>query len=136
MGDQRPDPAQIPANSDTERQGSSAALKAFFRIADAWKLTTEEQMTLLGSPARSTFFKLKKEGGTLSQDTRERISYVLGIYQALQILLPDPHAADEWIRKPNSASIFNGEPALSLMLAGRVADLFLARRYLDAQRGA
>jgi hypothetical protein len=136
MGDQRSDSAQVPANASADKDSSNAALRAFFQIADAWKLTTDEQMTLLGSPARSTFFKLKKEGGMFSQDTKERISYVLGIYQALQILLPDTKSADEWIRRPNAANIFNGESALSLMLGGRVADLFIVRRYLDAQRGA
>ena len=133
MVHQRTDSAPEPANTDKDKP--STALKAFFKIAEAWKLDTEEQMTLLGSPPRSTFFKLKKEGGTLSADTLERISYILGIYSALQIPLPDTAAADDWVRKPNGASIFNGESALTRMLAGRVADLFVVRRYLDAERG-
>ena len=134
MDDRRSDSAQVPATTDDH--SGSTALRAFFRIADAWKLTVDEQMVLLGNPARSTFFKLKKEGGSLSQDTKERISYVLGIYQALQILLPDADSADRWIRKPNEAGVFSGHSALDLMLGGRVADLFVVRRYLDAQRGA
>jgi Protein of unknown function (DUF2384) len=134
MAQQRSDSVQVPANAN--KDSSNVALRAFFRIAEAWKLNTDEQMVLLGSPARSTFFKLKKEGGSLSQDTLERISYILGIYQALQILLPETESADDWMRKPNTASIFNGEPALKLMLGGRVADLYVVRRYLDAQRGA
>ena len=48
----------------------------------------------------------------LSRDTLERISYILGIWKALQILLPDPAAADAWIRKPNAAPLFSGKPAL------------------------
>lgn len=93
-------------------------------------------MTLLGVTARSTFFKWKKNSDVeLSRDTLERISYLLGIYKALQILLPDPHAADAWVRRPNQAPVFGGRSALERMLSGHVADLFVVRRYLDAQRG-
>ena len=58
-------------------------------------------MTLLGVTARSTFFKWKKDPNTvLPKDTLERISYILGIYKALQLLLPDEKAADEWVKRP------------------------------------
>ncbi|MDQ6618964.1 MAG: MbcA/ParS/Xre antitoxin family protein [Pseudomonadota bacterium] len=112
------------------------ALRTFFRIADAWKLKSDEARVILGRPPRSTYFHWKQTGeGQLSRDTLERISYVLGIYKALQILLPEPDAADGWIRKPNSASFLNGQSALERMLSGNVADLYVIRQYLDAQRG-
>jgi hypothetical protein len=115
---------------------SPPALRAFFRIAELWQLSVAEQMTLLGVTARSTFFKWKKNGEVeLPKDTLERISYLLGIYKALQILLPDPHAADAWVRHPNQAPLFGGRSALERMLSGHVADLYVVRRYLDAQRG-
>ncbi len=118
------------------RNLSGPALRTFFRIADLWGLSVDEQMTLLGLSARSTFFKWKKGlGGTLPKDTLERISYVLGIYKALQILLPSEPAADAWVRQPNAAPLFGGRPALDRMLSGQVADLFVVRQYLDAQRG-
>ena len=63
------------------------------------------------------------------------MSYVLGIYKALQILLPDAEAADAWVRKPNAAPLFGGKPALHRMLSGNVADLYVVRQYLDAWRG-
>lgn len=95
------------------------------------------QLTLLGNPPRSTFYKWKKEpeSARLGRDTLERISYILGIYKALQILLPEPEVADNWIHKPNSASIFGGKSALQRMLSGNVADLYVVRQYLDAMRG-
>lgn len=118
------------------KTASAPALKAFFRIADRWGLDVEQQMILLGASARSTFFKWKKdEDGHLSPDTLERISYLLGIFKALHILLPNEDAADAWIKKPNTASIFGGKSALSRMLSGRVSDLYVVRQYLDAQRG-
>jgi hypothetical protein len=115
---------------------SAAALRAFFSIADRWQLNTAQQRVLLGNPPSSTFFKWKKEqGGALSRDVLERISYVLGIYKALQILLPDAGRADTWVRQPNAAPLFGGATALDRMLCGNVGDLYAVRHYLDAQRG-
>ena len=93
-------------------------------------------MILLGLTARSTFFKWKKgPNAVLPKDTLERISYILGVYKALQLLLPDEQAADEWVKRPNAAPLFAGRSALDRMLSGQVADLFVVRQYLDAQRG-
>ncbi|HEX7051983.1 MAG TPA: MbcA/ParS/Xre antitoxin family protein [Longimicrobiales bacterium] len=118
------------------RDFARPALRAFFRIAELWDLSVDEQIRLLGAPARSTYFKWKKEGADhLSKDTLERISYLLGIYKALQILLPDPQLADAWVRRPNDAPPFGGASALDRMLSGNVADLYVVRRYLDAQLG-
>ena len=112
------------------------ALRTFFRIADAWKLRAEEARHILGDPPRSTYCLWKRTGeGQLSRDTLERVSYILGIYKALQILFPQPEAADTWLRRPNSAPMFGGKPALDRMLSGNVADLYVVRQYLDAQRG-
>lgn len=115
---------------------SAPALRAFFRIASHWGLSAEQERVLLGSPARSTYFRWKKDRvGPLSRDTLERISYLLGIYKALHILFPDPVQADGWIRRANAAPLFGGASALDRMLAGQVGDLQLVRQYLDAQRG-
>lgn len=124
-----------PASFDAEELGATA-LTAFFNITAGWSLSAEEERTLLGSPPRSTFFKWKSEkSARLSADTLERISYVMGIYKALRILLPTEEAANDWIKKPNTARGFNGQSALDRMLAGRVIDLADVRRYLDAERG-
>ena len=115
---------------------SSPALRTLFRIADVWKLTSKEEMKLLGSPPKSTFYKWKHgDQVVLSRDVLERISYIFGIYSALQVLLPKPEAADAWIKKPNDAPLFGGRSALDRMLSGQVADLFVVRQYLDSQRG-
>jgi hypothetical protein len=115
---------------------SGAGLRTFFRIAALWNLSVDEQITLLGSPARSTYFKWKKEGAAaLPRDVLERLSYVLGIYKALQVLVPDEAAADAWVRRPNDGAPFGGRSALERMLSGNVVDLYEVRRYLDAERG-
>jgi hypothetical protein len=91
---------------------------------------------LLGIGSRSTYFKWRREREPrLPRDTLERLSYLLGIYKSLQILLPDTRAADEWVRKPNDAAPFGGRSALERMLSGQVADLYVVRQYLDSERG-
>jgi hypothetical protein len=127
------DPSRPPVDA---ARLAGPALRTFFRIADAWQLSGDEARTLLGSPPRSTFYAWKKAGqGQLDRDTLERVSYVLGIYKALQILLPDPAVADAWVRKPNTAPLFAGQPALQRMLSGNVSDLYVVRQYLDGWRG-
>lgn len=115
---------------------AGAALRTFFNIAKAWGLSATEEQRLLGVQ-RSTVYAWR--GGDfparLDADTLERLSYVFGIYAALQVLLPMPERADAWIRRPNEAPLFGGESALARMLGGRVADLFQVRQYLDAVRG-
>jgi hypothetical protein len=121
----------------SKRAMSAAGLRAFFNIARDWGLNTEEQMVLLGAPGRSTFFKWKSapEKADIKHDALERLSYILGIYKALQILLPDATASDAWVKKPNTAPLFGGKSALDRMLGGNIGDLLAVRQYLDARRG-
>ena len=116
---------------------SKSALQTFFNIMNTWNLNANESMTLLGLNSRSTYFKWKKhpETANLSRDKLERLSYIFGIYKALQVLLPKPESADQWIKRPNSALPFQGKSALERMLTGKVADLYIVRQYLDGQRG-
>ena len=118
------------------RAAGQALLRTFFNIADAWKLSPREAMTLLGLRSRSTYHVWRDgKSGALPRDTLERISYVLGIYKALHILLPTGEAADAWMRKPNAAPLFGNRSALDRLMSGNVADLYEVRRYLDAERG-
>ena len=120
-----------------EAQIARGGLRTFFNIVRDWGLDADQAMRLLGLNSRSTYFKWKKDPASarLSPDTLERLSYIFGIYKDLQILLPKPESADGWIHRPNKAAPFGGQPALQRMLAGHVADLYVVRQYLDAQRG-
>ena len=121
------------ALKSTGAQGIPAELEAFFAIAERWRLSTDEQIALLGSPARSTFFKWKKEGGALPTDTKERISHLLNIWKALRILFTQDERGEAWVREKNR--YFDGASAMDVMLEG-ISGVVRVRRYLDAQRGA
>lgn len=115
---------------------AGAGLRTFFRIAERWRLSVEEQMTLLGLTSPSTYYKWKAQGTTrLPKDTLERLSYLFGIYKDLQVLLPDERLADSWVRRPNGDPLYGGGSPLGRMLSGNVADLYVVRKHLDAERG-
>lgn len=109
-----------------------AELEAFFAIAERWGLSADEQISLLGSPGRSTFFKWKKDGGALPQDTRERLSHILNIWKSLRIVFTQDELGEEWVRAKNR--YFDGASALDVMLEG-MSGLIRVRRHVDAQRG-
>jgi uncharacterized protein (DUF2384 family) len=109
-----------------------AELEAFFRMAERWRLSTDEQIALLGSPGRSTFFRWKKEGGALPADTKERLSHLLTIWKSLRIMFTIDERGEAWVRAP--ARYFDGASALDVMLEG-LGGIYRVRRYLDAQRG-
>ncbi len=113
-------------------QAGQTAVQVFANVAEAWRLTVDEQLALLGSPPRSTYFKWKKEGGALPKDTLERISHVYNIYRVLEILVPNAQQADKWMKAPNAD--FQNESALARAVRS-FKDLVEVRQYLDAQRG-
>ena len=109
-------------------------MRAFFRQVELWGLTMEEARVLLGRPSRARLYNWKAgRVRGLPYDTVQRISYLLGIHKALQILYSEPHLADAWVRRANVA--FGGQSALERMLAGDVSDLAAVRAHLDAARG-
>lgn len=57
----------------------------------------------------------------------------MGIYKGLRI--PLPKTSEQWVRKPNAAKTFGGRSALDRMTSGNVADLYVVRQHVDAQRG-
>lgn len=132
----KPAPAALRPEPEVRKRLSGPALRAFFPIAAAWDLSVVEQRALLGWPAASTFHKYKSgSSGTLSFDTLTRLSLILGIYKALQLLYPEPALADAWVRMPNSNEVFGGNPPLALMMDDGIDGLYRVRRLLDGRRG-
>ena len=68
-------PQAKPAVEISSERMAAAGLRAFARIAEAWGLSVDEQLALLGQPPRSTFFAWRKhpDKAALSRDTLERL---------------------------------------------------------------
>jgi hypothetical protein len=114
----------------------AAGLCAFFEIKEKWNLSFEEAKTLLGQPGKSTYYNWQRGrvGDVVHRvDLATRLSYVLGIFKALNEIYDQAELADAWVRKPNAA--FGGQSALDCMLGGQVVDLARVREYLDSVRG-
>lgn len=112
------------------RRTAKIALSTFFNITTAWKIKVKDQIILLGQPPESTYYNWKKgKAASISRDTLERISLIIGIYKDLRILFPIESQANAWIHKDNER--FNGNSAISFMLKGQYTQLIDMRRYLD-----
>ncbi|MEX0299936.1 MAG: MbcA/ParS/Xre antitoxin family protein [Kordiimonas sp.] len=112
------------------KQLAPLGLRAFFKQADIWGLTVEEQMILLGRPSRSTFYNWR--AGKISgvpHDTLSRLSHLMAIQHNLHTIFDNPDQAQEWIKKPNAQ--LAGQSALDRLLAGEMMDLYFVRVYLD-----
>jgi len=114
---------------------SGSLLLAIFNIFSLWRLTGQQQMTLLGLSNEKTLYNWKNqpEKAKLTRDCLERASYILGIYRALHILFPDEAQGDQWIHAPNDNPLFDCSTPVDKMLGGLVVDLAVVREHLDSQ---
>lgn len=121
--------------SKTERERlSGPALKAFFNIMGRWKVRDDHARALLGGVTNGPFYEWKRNPErTLDTDRLTRISYLIGIFKALNIL-HGKAIADEWVHLPNSNPIFAGATPLAYMMRGGLPAMLTVRRLLDARR--
>ena len=132
-------PARTP--TVTEAVQAAAGLRTFERIADQWRLSAVDAMALLGVDARSTYYDLLKraregrEVKGLSADQLDRLSYLLGIYEAIRVLFPhSEETRKEWITRANTGDLFGGRTPLDIMRANMIG-LYQTFAYLTAARG-
>ncbi|MGI8785205.1 MAG: antitoxin Xre/MbcA/ParS toxin-binding domain-containing protein [Acidobacteriota bacterium] len=114
---------------------SQAAIRTFFKLAQAWRLRDQSARQLLGGVSNGFFYQLKRgQKKTLDQDKLTRISLLVGIFRALNILY-SRKLADAWVNLPNSNPMLEGEAPLSYMIKGGVPALMRVRQLLDARHG-
>ena len=114
---------------------SPSALRAFFNIVGRWSIRDEDARVLLGGLSNGPYYSWRKDPErTLDTDMLTRVSYLFGIFKALNVLYGEK-LADEWVRLPNHNPIFAGRTPLAYMMAGGVPSLQTVRRLLDARRG-
>lgn len=114
---------------------SPAATRAFFRIARVWKLRDEDARALLGGISNGAFYNLKRRPAkNLDQDRLTRISLLVGIFKAANILY-SRKLADAWVQLANANPMFGGVTPLAYMLKGGLPAMVRVRQLLDARRG-
>ena len=126
----------IDLNSKAERERlSGSALQAFFNIMERWTVRDEDARALLGGVSNGPYYKWKRAPvRLLDTDVLTRISYLVGIFKALNIIYGEK-LADEWVRLANSNRLFGGLSPLAYMTQGGIPAIQSVRRLLDARRG-
>jgi len=114
---------------------SPAAIKGLLRIAARWKLRDDDTRVLLGGISSGSFYALKSRATkTLDEDQLTRISLLIGIYKALNILYGQK-LADAWVELPNTNPMFGGDSPLNYVKKGGIPAFLRVRQLLDARRG-
>jgi hypothetical protein len=123
------------SSKDVQERLSRSAIAGFFKIAEAWQVRDEAARQLLGGVSNGVFYQLKRgQKKTLDQDKLTRISLLIGIFRALNVLY-SRKLADAWVTIPNSNPMFEDETPLNYMIKGGVPAFVRVRQLLDARRG-
>ncbi|WP_339806174.1 DUF2384 domain-containing protein [uncultured Marinobacter sp.] len=125
----------MPSDRDKElsvsEQEARVGLIGFRYIMEQWHCTVEEQQQLLSLDA-DTFQVLQSQASPeMPDDVLMRISYLMGIYRALNTLYPTEERAVGRIRLPTTDEPFCGQSALNFMLTHSLEGIALTRRYFD-----
>src|SRR5258708_3950758 len=92
-------PDSRPSNQESIQQSPgpvAGVMEAFIKICQRWRLSDDQQMILLGYPNATSFFNQLKLGHMplISQDTKDRIGYVLHISIGLGAIYNDVEEAE------------------------------------------
>ena len=117
----------------TRRRLSPAASEGVLRLIELWGIRDLDARRLLGGLSTGSFHAFKKQAASrvLAHDALTRISLLIGIFKALNILFSEP-LADRWVTLPNSNPIFRGSTPLSYMLQQGLPGML---EVLDSRRG-
>ena len=120
---------------ETRERLSPAALRGFFSIMDRWQVRDDVARQLLGGISNGTFYEMKRDASRVcSADELTRVSYLIGIFKALNVLNGEA-LADAWMQLPNTNRLFGGGTPLDYVARGGIPAMDQVRRLLDARRG-
>jgi hypothetical protein len=122
------------SSKEARERLSAAASKAFFNIMIHWKVSDEDARQLLGGLSSELFGEMKRNPERLlDADVLTRISYLIGMFKALNILYSEK-LADAWMQMPNTNPIFGGQTPLAFVLNGELPAMQTVRQLLEACR--
>lgn len=110
-------------------------------ILRRWDLSERERARVMDVPLstlRRWEVQARQRGlrGRPTFDQYMRMSLILGIHKALNVIHATPGHDALWLRSANEGPLFAGHAPLALMLSGGQPALWMVRRHLDAVRGA
>jgi hypothetical protein len=110
--------------------------------AERWNLIDAEVAALLGRITVESYQDLRHRADsglpiTTTPDMVERLSLLLGIWKALQLLVPveRPDLAFAWFNKPNSSPLLQNMSIKHYLLENNTLESFyIVRDYLNSNR--
>jgi hypothetical protein len=122
------------SNSAEQERLSPAAIELFVNITKIWSLKDAQALGLLGIVTVSTLpeWKTGMEGRALDEDALMRISFLIGIFKALN-LYHGQDLADRWVTLPNQNPLFAGKAPVDYMIQHGCSGMKQVGRLLDAR---
>ncbi len=125
---------EVSTSGEVDRKAIAGMLMKLF---DHWKLSTEEQLDVLGfSPTNRAVLTKYRRGEPISgsRDTLERAGHLLGIHKNLRLLFPhNRDLAYAWMKTRNRA--FDNLTPTEVIRKFGFAGLLMVLAYLDRARG-
>ena len=120
-----------------DRDARVALAGMVVNLFDHWRLSSEDQLALLGlDPAsRATLARYRKgQPLSASRDLMERVGHLLAIHKSLRIIFPhNRELAYAWMSARNSE--FDNLTPVEAIARHGFAGLLMVRTYLDQERG-
>jgi hypothetical protein len=111
-----------------------AYAKMIAKLFTLWKLSTEDELLLLGLRSHRTARRYRQGASAGHRaDKMERIGHLLAIHRSLRMLFPhERRLVYAWIKLPNKD--FGDLRPLDIMLQDGIAGIAAVRRYLEHER--
>ena len=113
-------------------QVSAGAARAFINFVACWQFSDEDACELPGIGNGAMSALKASEGLVLDEAQLTRISYLVGIFSALNIIFME-NIADRWLRLPNTNPLFAGSSPIDYMIRHGLPAFAAVRRLLDAR---
>jgi len=132
--------AQVPEETHIDLESSEARKKLarmVTRLFELWKISTADQLELLGlsRTSRAQISKYRNGGAVpSSRDMLDRIGWLLSIHKSLRLLYPrNENIRYTWVKRRNR--ILDDQRPLDIMTYQGLLGIARVARYLDYLRG-
>ena len=116
-------------NSKTITENSVAIAMNGAAVVDGWQISTSQKLNLLQCSDLATFEEWKAGSiASCGSENIERLSIILSIGSALEIVFSNTNNLQGWICRKNVD--FNGQSPLDIMLSEGAAGMQKVQRYL------
>jgi hypothetical protein len=112
----------------------SGPVRALLSIFVRWDISDQDAAKLLGKETAQYIADLR--GGTVGladRDTQDRARLLIGIYEAVHSLLRETTEEKSWLRA--AMPTLGGRSLVDVMQGGSMADLLLAKSFVDHANG-